>query len=286
MIETGRTYENALAGIFRDKPELIIDGPDWLLSEGQIAHYQSIKKLVIIEIAGRDSVAAAVRGVEKQHFTDLLPVYAYTGTEFGEWAHIERAVDRLSRRLPEVVVHPLLVMGSTGFWRAVNGGFISELFARYGFYSPCPGCHLYLHAARIPLAVKLGNIPIISGERESHSGIVKINQTAEALDFYLAFAGQFHISLLFPLRHVSSGDEIERILQAQWRRGKEQVGCTLSGNYRRTDGTIPILPAHIRRCFEDFAGPVSEKIIKAYLSGIVPDHSAVARQVLHELSAC
>ena len=225
MIDHGRTYENALAGIFRDKPELIIDWPEWLLSERQIARYQAIEKLAIVEIAGRDSVAAAVRSVEEQQFTDLLPVYVYTGTESGEWAHIERAVDRLSRRLPEVVVHPLLVMGSPGFWRAVNGGFISELFARYGFYSPCPGCHLYLHAARIPLAVKLGNIPIISGERESHSGLVKINQTAEALDFYLAFAGQFHISLLFPLRHVSSGDEIERILQTPWKRGKNRSGA-------------------------------------------------------------
>jgi hypothetical protein len=283
MTVNGRTHENTPAAVFRDKPELIIGWPEWLLSEGQIARYQAIEKLAIVEIAGRDSVAAAVRSVEERQFTDLLPVYAYTGTESGEWAHIQRAVDRLSRRLPEVVVHPLLVMGSPGFWRAINGGFISELFARYGFYSPCPGCHLYLHAARIPLAVKLGNIPIISGERELHTGMVKINQTADALDFYLAFAERFHISLLFPLRRISSGDEIERILQAPWKRGKEQVGCALSGNYRMIDNTIPILPADIRRFFEDFAGPAAEKIIAAYLSGIVPDHHTVARQVLHDV---
>lgn len=285
MTLTGQTYENAISTVFRDKPELIIDWPEWLLSDRQIARYQSIEKLAIVEIAGRDSVAAAVRGVEEQQFTDLLPVYVYTGTESGEWAHIERAVGRLSRRLPEVVVHPLLAMGSPGFWRALNGGFISELFARYGFYSPCPGCHLYLHAARIPLAVKLGNIPIISGERESHSGIVKINQTAEALDFYLTFAGQFHISLLFPLRRISSGDEIERILQAPWKRGKEQVGCTLSGNYRMTDGAIPISSSDIHHFFKDFAGPVARDIIAAYLSGSIPDHHAIARQVLHDLEA-
>ena len=282
MTDNDRTYENTLAGVFRDKPELIMDWPDWLLSEGQIARYQSMEKLAIVEIAGRDSVAAAVRSVEDRQFTDLLPVYDYTGTESGEWGHIERAVDRLSRRLPAVVVHPLMVMGSPGFWRAVNGGFISELFARYGFYSPCPGCHLYLHAARIPLAVKLGNIPIISGERELHTGMVKINQTADALDFYLAFAGRFNISLLFPLRRIPSGDEIERILQAPWKRGKEQVGCALSGNYRMIDDAIPISSSDVHRFFEDFAGPVAEKIIAAYLSGIVPDHQAVARQVLHD----
>jgi hypothetical protein len=286
MTDSGKIYENTPAGVFRDKPELIIDWPEWLLSERQIAHYQSMEKLAIVEIAGRDSVAAAIRSVEDRQFTDLLPVYAYTGTESGEWVHIERAVDRLSRRLPAVVVHPLMVMGSPGFWRAINGGFISELFARYGFYSPCPGCHLYLHAARIPLAAKLGNIPIISGERESHSGMVKINQTAEALDFYLAFAGQFSISLLFPLRHISSGDDIERILQMPWKRGKEQVGCALSGNYRLLDDAIPISSSGLHDFFQDFAGPAAKDIITVYLSGIVPDHSVVARQVLHELSAC
>jgi len=145
---------------------------------------------------------------------------------------------------------------------------------------------LYLHAARIPLAAKLGNIPIISGERESHSGMVKINQTAEALDFYLAFAGQFSISLLFPLRHISSGDDIERILQMPWKRGKEQVGCALSGNYRLLDDAIPISSSGLHDFFQDFAGPAAKDIITVYLSGIVPDHSAVARQVLHELSAC
>ncbi|MCF8037391.1 MAG: hypothetical protein K9K62_11005, partial [Desulfobacteraceae bacterium] len=49
-----------------------------------------------------------------------------------------------------------------------------------GHYTPCTGCHLYLHAVRIPLARMLGNVPIIGGERESHSGKVKVNQCAPA----------------------------------------------------------------------------------------------------------
>jgi hypothetical protein len=274
------SQQNSLSAVFTDKPELIIGLPDWMLSAKQVEAYRSNKNLAIVEIAGRDSVAAAVKCVEDQGFTDLLPVYVYTGTEFGQFAQVEQAVDRLSRRLPQVTVHPLLVMGSPRFWRAINGRFISELYQRYGFYSPCPGCHLYLHAARMPLAIHLGNIPIISGERESHTGLVKINQTAGALDFYLDFAAHFGINLLFPIRHISSGDEIENLLQLSWKRGKEQLGCTLSENYQMIDSQKTFSPANIHCFFEKFAGPTAKAIISAYQSGYTPDHNAIAEKIL------
>ncbi len=273
-------YQKTLSAVFRDKPELIIDFPDWMLSEKQIEAYRNIKNLAIVEIAGRDSAAAAVKSVEENGFTDLLPVYVYTGTEFGEWAHVEQAVNRLSQRLPDVRIHPLLTMGSPRFWRALNGRFVSDLARKYGFYSPCPGCHLYLHAARIPLAVKIGNPPIVSGERESHAGMVKINQTADALGFYLDFAIHFGIRFLFPVRYIASGDEIEHILQTPWKRGEEQLNCVLSGNYQKIDGQLAASPAATRCFFEKFAGPAAKAIISAYLSGYVPDHNAIAEQIL------
>lgn len=280
MNSNHQAYRIAISAIFRDKPELIINLPDWLLSEKQLDVYRNIKHLAIVEIAGRDSVAAAVRGAEENGFTDLLPVYVYTGTEFGDWAHVEKAIEALSHRLKNVLVHPLLVMGSPKFWRAINGRFISELIARYGFYSPCPGCHLYLHAARIPLAKKLGDIPVISGERELHAGLIKINQTAGALDFYLELAAHFGIRLLFPLRHISRGDDVQRILQIPWELGKGQLNCALSENYRMSDSQEEVSPSDIRRFFDEFAGPLARQIIAEYISGDIPDHNAISRQIL------
>jgi hypothetical protein len=273
--------QNSLSAVFRDKPELIIGLPDWMLSAKQVEGYRNTKNLAIVEIAGRDSVAAAVKSVEDQGFSDLLPTYVYTGTEFGEFAQVEQAVDRLTRRLPEVTIHPLLVMGSPKFWRALNGRFISELFRRFGFYTPCIGCHLYLHAARIPLAVKLGGVPIISGERESHTGMVKINQTANALNFYSDVASHFNLRLLFPVRHIVSGDEIENLIQLTWKRGKEQLGCSLSENYQLIDSQANASSVGAIGCyFEKFAGPTAKAIISAYLSGYTPDHNAIAEKIL------
>jgi hypothetical protein len=273
-------YNEKLAGIFLDKPELVIDYPDWMLSAKQVDRYRQMENLAIVEIAGRDSVAAAVKSVAENGFTDLLPVYAYTGTEYGAWHSVELAVKRLAARLPQVNIHPLLAIGSSEFWRILNGRYVSELISRYHFFSPCPGCHLYLHGIRIPLSKKLGNIPIISGERELHSGQVKINQTGEALDFYLDFAARFNMKLLFPLRFIEQSKEIEDILQIPWERDKEQLECTFSGNYRLSNGAVGPAPKYVNRYFKEFAVPVSQLVIETYIKDDIPDFMGIAQQVL------
>jgi hypothetical protein len=88
-------------------------------------------------MAGRDSVAAAIVAVQTEGFTDLLPVYAYTGTEYGPWTSVETAVDRLRHRLPRTHVHDLLVLGSPHFWHALNGRFMSELLTIRVLYPVC-----------------------------------------------------------------------------------------------------------------------------------------------------
>jgi len=171
------SFDPRLKELYLNKPECVVNFPDWLLPQQKIREYRAMPRLAVVEIAGRDSVAAAVKSVEEELFTDLLPTYVYTGTEYGPWSSLEKAVERLWRRLPEIRVHDLLVLGSPGFWQALNGRFISELMSRYGFYTPCVACHVYLHSARIPLALTLGKVPIVSGERERHDGAIKVNQT-------------------------------------------------------------------------------------------------------------
>ena len=269
--------------IFLDKPERVTG----FLEPAAVNYferlYESGKRSAIVEIAGRDSVAAAVKAVETDNYTDLLPVYAYTGTEYGSWAAVETAVARLKKILPDVEIHPLQIVGSPAFWRALNGRFLAELIRRFGFFTPCPGCHLYLHAVRIPLARELGTIPIIAGERESHSGQVKINQTPSALDFYQDLARRFDTELIFPLRHIKSGKAISELLQIPWQRGKEQLQCVFSGNYRSINDVIEVTEDETLRFLEEFAAPVTETIVQTYMAGKQPDHADAARSVLSGL---
>ena len=236
--------------------------------------------LAIVEMAGRDSVAAAIKGVEEEGFTDLIPTYVYTGTEYGPWSSLEQAVGRLAKRVHGVKVHNLIVIGSPRFWQALNGRFISELIDKYHFYTPCVGCHLYLHTLRIPITLSLGNIPVISGARELHNGDVKINQVSEALDLYQRLAEDFGIKLIFPLRYISKGDNIKDILGFNWEEGKGQLGCVLSGNYRKPEGSNKINKEDVVTYLEEFAFPSVRKIIASYVEGHVPDHGKIVMGVL------
>lgn len=273
-------FDSRLRELYLNKPELVIDLPEWLLPPEKLEAYRSIPRLGIVEIAGRDSVAAALASVEEESFTDLVPTYVYTGTEHGPWTTVQTAIERLAKRLPQVRLHDPLVFGSPVFWQALNGRFIAELISRYGFYTPCVGCHVYLHSVRIPLALTLGNVPIIAGERELHSGAIKLNQIPEALDLYQSLAAHFKIRLVLPLRHIVEGDRITEILGFEWQQGKEQLSCALSGNYHRLDGSAETTPWQVQRYLEEFALPCTKKIIESYLSGNVPDHLEVASQVL------
>lgn len=277
--------KNQLSDVFRDKPEMVNPLPQWMLPDAQIKSYRSMEDLAIVEIAGRDSIAAAVQAVIDSGYGNLLPVYAYTGSEHGAWESVEEAVTRLVQRLPEITIHPLLVVGSPGFWRALNGRFVTELIEAFGHYTPCTGCHLYLHAIRIPLSSILGNIPIISGERKSHGDSIKINQISEALDFYTHFTSSFGIRLDLPLADITDDAVIEDILQIPWKRDKDQLSCVLSGNYKRLSGDSGINIIAVNRFFNEFAGFVANDVIHQYLEARHPNHEKIARRAIGQLSS-
>ena len=278
-----KDHDILLKDHFRDKPECVIGFPSWLLSAQKASEYRQMRRLAIVEMAGRDSVAAAIVAVQTEGFTDLLPVYTYTGTEYGSWASVGNAVHRLRQRLPGIRIHDLLLLGSPRFWQALNGRLITELIKRYGFYTPCAGCHLYLHAARIPLAISL-RAPIIAGERERHDGAVKVNQTATALNGYRDLASRFEVSLLFPLRYIDDGGEVETILGLDWKQDDEQLGCVLSGNYRDSQNHVPLTEEKMKPYLWEFALPLAFKIIEAYQQKRVPNHLKMALDVFQSMA--
>ena len=54
-----------LLALYLEKPECVIHFPEWLLPTEKRDAYHSMSKLAMVEIAGRDSVAAAVKSVEE-----------------------------------------------------------------------------------------------------------------------------------------------------------------------------------------------------------------------------
>ncbi|HEY49430.1 MAG TPA: hypothetical protein G4O13_05225 [Dehalococcoidia bacterium] len=254
------------------KPELVNSFPDWMLPATTIERLRNTEGVAIAEIAGRDSVAAALAAVERHPIRAVLPTIAYTGTEYGDWGIPLEKSRYLAQRLGEsgIEVTGPVLLGAPRFWWLLCGRHISSLIRRFSFYTPCLGCHLYLHALRIPLARLVGAGFVIGGSRESHDGRIKVNQTATALDAYVKFVREFGIELLLPLRHMGTGEEIERIVGRNWDEGGEQLQCVLSGNYRDTDGAVVIDEGDVQCFFDEFALPLAEEIVRDYLAGRSP----------------
>ena len=254
--------------IVRNKPELITAFPRWMLPEALENELRDTDGLAIIEIAGRDSIAAALEAASKRDFKAFLPTIAYTGTEFGDWETPFKKTDVLREELSRkgLTVFDPLVVGAPRLWWRLCGRYTSDLFKAFGFYSPCVGCHLYLHAVRIPLAKKLRCSVIIGGERESHEGKVKINQISVALDAYVSFARTFGIELFLPLRKIARNEEIETIINRPWDEGAEQLECVLSKNYVGREGDVVYSESAIKRFFNEFALKEAEDALKDFLN--------------------
>ncbi len=249
----------------------------------------SIKNLAIVEIAGRDSIAAAIKALETKKIDAFLPTLAYNGAQYGSLASVEYAVDVLARRVGKEKVLDLTIIGSPQFWQALTVRFGDLLTEKFGFFTSYVACHLYIHAVRVPLAKYLNCDLIISGERESHDGKIKLNQTQTVLDRYAQLISHFDIELCQPLRKMSAGQDVVDLIGEAWPQGERQLKCMVSGNYKNPDGKVDFGPG---RRFSDeksaqfldrFALPLAEVCLRKVLSHQPIDYEKEAAKILNEL---
>ena len=235
----------------------------------------------IAEIAGRDSIAAAVVAVRESGFRTILPTVVHTGTEYGDHDAPFRAVERLRLELgDEVQVLPLVSLSSPGLWAALNGRFASVISGTFGVSSPCLACHLYMHLARVPLALALGGAPVIAGERDSHGGHTKLSQTPLGIDASIRVLSHAGIDLLEPVRHVRDGATITSLAGGAWAAGDGQLRCVHSGNYIALDGSVAYDELAYSRYLHRFLEPAGFAVIDAWRLDSQPDYEAIVRRVL------
>jgi len=218
--------------------------------------------VLIGEFAGRDGAAAMIKAMEEGP-GPILPIAALTGAEYGDiniyfktWEQTRREVEKRGGKLL-----PLFFMAELALWHALNGRWVSLLFKAFGFYTPCIGCHTYLHLLRIPLARHLGG-KIISGERVYHNGDFKVNQTELSLSWYGELAQAFGVKLLLPVKDIREGEDIKALLGMEWEQDQQQLRCVLSGNYRDCRGKPWWEPESARKYIEIFLKPVAFKILE------------------------
>ncbi len=252
--------QNELRHLLSNKHENVWPLPEWMLSEQEQEQLRGESSLAIVEIAGKDSIAAAVAGGISGRFSALLPTVAYTGTQYGDWEAPFRAVEELGKRLPASVrLYPPVVVGSPELWRDLCGKGLYRWQQRYGFASPCTACHLYFHLIRIPLARHLGSSVIIGGERNSHDGRVKLSQVDISLDIFRDFLARYGVELLLPLQKIQDSREVDALLGGSYPQGSDQLRCVLSGNYAGEEGEVFFQEEAVRAFLEEYALPRGER---------------------------
>jgi len=222
-----------------------------LLPEGAVEALAGAAMPAVAEIAGADSLVAVVAAA-RQGVDVVLPVIAPTPGEYGDVGILLDNVRRLAgfltgrcRILAPVITHDF------PFWRALSGRYIAQAVRRFGFFSPCVGCHLYLHAVRLPMAIACGVGRVISGERLRHGEKVKINQSRPAVAAYRALMRRFGVLMDLPL--LNQADDLRVLDEADGQFDRAaQLGCVFSGNYLGQDGRPLISQEAVARYYSGF----------------------------------
>ncbi len=241
------------------------------------------KTTVIGEFSGRDSVAAILKAFEDDKINYILPVATFAGTEYGDFDAIYDNYLHLKLRVQALfgnrkTLYPLLEYSREDIWALMNGRTANMLQDKFGFYSHCIGCHLYFHLTKLEFAKALSGT-IISGERTSHDGRVKVNQLPQSLDTFVKVIGALGCKLIMPLRDIEDGDQVEALIGWDWKEGVAHPACVLSGNYRDGFGVARYDKDGFERLLEEFLYPAGV-LIGRYLSDGESDLAALKKEVL------
>jgi hypothetical protein len=240
----------------------------------------------LVEVAGRDSIAAAVAAARSGAYDNMIPTIVYTGTEFGDWNVVLGNARSLRERLDDMksiqVVEEPVILGSPRWWHASAGRYGALLFQRYGFNPTCVACHMYLHAARVPFALDVGARSVISGERLRHDQRVKLNQLGPVLDSYREVLEAGGLKLDLPLKEAGDSALIENLV-GQWPESGHQMSCTLESNYRSAGGDVEYDENLLQQYLQEFLVPFTKRVLAEFgQGGVPPDYSGVASSLLAE----
>lgn len=220
---------------------------------------------VIGEFSGRDSVAAIMKAFEDESINYVLPIATFAGTEYGDFNALYQNYEKLIKIVKKrygnkKTVYPLMEYSNMDVWALMNGRQMQMNSNEFGFITPCIGCHLYFHLTKLPLALALSG-KIISGERESHDGRIKINQLGQCLDSYQNVIKACGGDLIMPVRNLNNGEEVEKLIGWDWEEGKDHPKCLLSGNYGDANGKA-VVNDSLDRFLKEKLEPLGIKIGK------------------------
>lgn len=258
--------------ILAHKPDIFSTLPAEVLSEEAADRLREIPRLAVAEITGPADLPA-LRELLKHHRPDgLLPTFAYTGTEYGDWAQLSDMAARLKKKFEKelnIYVAEPVVLGSPALWKALREAHEEEVRRRFGFPCSCLGCRLYSYVLRVPLCKTIDArffIPSLHGLVQR--GCPAHTTTIERKYFTFLMSG-YGIDVWHQgLNYEQTGDE----------------GPCLSCVLMPEEGSN-ISQDKLIRYFELFALPAAGGILSLAVSGAQADYARIVFQAAQQKKA-
>lgn len=174
---------------------------------------------IIVELAGRDSVVAFYRLLKQSASRIPAPSNSfilsivnaapeYGTVSCGDPIDMACKLKKLAENYGQTV-HEVATEYKPDIWfNMVKSGCLG--YTNTNFISPCLMCHTYCHLMRLPIALKYGYDYILTGERSSHDGKLKVNQNEKVFKSIDSFFNSYGITLVRPLEHVENTEIIKK----------------------------------------------------------------------------
>ena len=202
---------------------------------------------IIVDVAGKDSYAALAKYLEENNSNEvikIIPIVVKVPSEYGSHEVLQSSFEKFKNEISNtysVEFSETIFIEEPVLWHYLNGRFIAEYIKKYDFYSPCCGCHIYLHSIRAYIAKKLNIKTIISGERLSHGNKIKLNQLDTSIQCHSKILKEFGINHIQPVLNISDSLDIDKIVNKFiLANDLYHYKCVFSSNYRLVNNDVDI----------------------------------------------
>ncbi len=222
----------------------------------------------IAEIAGKDSISSIINFGQTNKNITIVPTVVYTGTEYGDISTFTESIEFLNKLLCKYPIkfETTQIIHNEKLWNILNAKYQYLIYKKFDFFTPCIMCHFYTHLIRIPTYILYKASGIITGERVSHDGRVKLNQHPNTLKCFSYLFEKNGIQLIRPNCNMYDTKDVDEIIKDEYIiTHANDVKCVLSGNLFGFPNQEDVFVFCLNNFLENFVKPVGDFCIHNFV---------------------
>lgn len=226
-------------------------------------------RVLLTDFAGRDSIAACIQILNDEQIDTIIPIGDIVPSRYGDTDSYSQNWNTLAQLVKKnhvgVDLKPWFIVDGQDFWKTLNQRYVQQITGKFGWFTPCIGCHFHFYAMRSVLVEILSQYTIIlaSGEKRLHkNGKRKANQTDAAIMSYGKFSLELGIDHRFPIHNFEFEEQITSLVGAEWKEGGSQMSCIHSGNDQDDNGQLKFTEEQISEMMSEYIIPMGKKYIE------------------------